>query len=254
LFAVLLLLRDLNDVKVDTILVSRSVHLRGSNTSQRVRKSPMAKPDKVLRTRPLKEAGPAVAKLKRVVLFHPDPIVVEEPATYCVCKKGEVRRKKDSAEMIQCETCCEWFHFDCVGIEDGTDLGDSKWTCEWCRDVADREGYHRWRSRGKKVVKRHRLDAPVHQGVALGQDKPPKLSAPRSWDEKVEKVREAARRAAIKKKKLVDAVERLVDLGGHHSVDAEGMAGLEARPVDDGLVDEMIEAGLVDADDFDENE
>lgn len=250
----LLLLRDLNDEKVETILVSRSVHLRGSNASQRVRKAPMGKPDKVLRTRPLKEARPAIAKLKRVVLFHPEAIVVEEPATYCVCKKVEDRGKKYSPDMIQCETCCEWFHFDCVNVKEDQDLDGVKWECEWCQDEVDREGYQRWRSRGKKVYKRHRLDAPIHQGVTLGQGKPPMLSAPRSWDEKVQKVREAARRAAIKKKKLVDAVERLVDEGGHHSVDAEGMAGLEARSVDDGLVDEMIEAGLIDPAAMDENE
>ena len=31
-------------------------------------------------------------------------------------------------------------------------------------------------------------------------------------------------------------------------VDAEGMAGLELRAVDDGLVDEMVGAGMVDLD------
>lgn len=214
----------------------------------------MGKPDKVLRTRPLKEAAPAVAKLKRVVLFHPEPIVVEKPATYCVCKKGEVRGKKDSTEMVQCETCFEWFHFDCAGIGAGTDLEDVRWTCEWCLDVADREGFHRWRKNRGRPVKRHRLDTPALKGGAMGQDKQPTLTAPPTWEGKVEEVLEAARRAAIKKKKLVDAVERLVEGGGHHVVDAEGMAGLEARAVDDGLLDEILGAGLVDENQLDEGE
>jgi hypothetical protein len=62
---------------------------------------------------------------------------------------------------------------------------------------------------------------------------------------KVKQVKELARRAAIKKRKLTEAVEKLVDEGGHHLVDAEGMAGLELRPVNDGMIDEVLEAGLV---------
>lgn len=40
-------------------------------------------------------------------------------------------------------------------------------------------------------------------------------------------------------------MEKLVDEGGHHLVDAEGMAGLELRPVNDGMIDEVLEAGRV---------
>ena len=71
-------------------------------------------------------------------------------------------------------------------------------------------------------------------------------SAPVSWQGKVEEVQEFARRAAVKKRKLMDSAQELVDGGGHHVVDAEGMAGLELRPVDDGLVDELLGAGMID--------
>jgi len=57
-----------------------------------------------------------------------------------------------------------------------------------------------------------------------------------------------------KKRKLTEAVEQLVAEGGHHLVDAEGMAGLELRPVDDGVIDEMVGAGIVDDEDFDESD
>ena len=63
-----------------------------------------------------------------------------------------------------------------------------------------------------------------------------------------------SRRLAIKKRKLQEAVEELVDQKGHHLVDAEGMAGLELRAVDDGLVDEMVGAGMVHPDDMDDVE
>jgi hypothetical protein len=205
----------------------------------------MPKPDKVMRLRPLKELAPALEKLTRVALFHPQPIVVEEVPTYCVCKKGEARGKKYSNEMIQCDQCCEWFHFDCVGIARGTALGDDEWKCEWCLDTVDKEGYQRWRTGRKKPKKRHHRDEPRHHGVAMGLDKRPKSLNPPDWDGKVKQVREEARRAAVKKRKLTDAVELLVDKGGHHVVDAEGMAGLETRPVDDALVDELVGAGLV---------
>ena len=81
-----------------------------------------------------------------------------------------------------------------------------------------------------------------------------RYSAPPSWDGKVEQVKELARRAAIKKRKLTEAVEKLVDEGGHHLVDAEGMAGLELRPVNDGMIDEVLQAGLVEDINVGENE
>ena len=49
-------------------------------------------------------------------------------------------------------------------------------------------------------------------------------------------------------------MEQLLAEGGHHLADAEGMAGLELRPVDDGVIDEMVGAGLVDEDKFDESD
>ena len=42
------------------------------------------------------------------------------------------------------------------------------------------------------------------------------------------------------------SVQEVVAGRGHHEADAEGMVGLELRPVDDGLVDEGIGAGMID--------
>ena len=67
-------------------------------------------------------------------------------------------------------------------------------------------------------------------------------------------VKELARRAAVKKRKLKEAAEQLVDEGGHHMVDAEGMAGLQLRAADDGLVDEFIGSGEIDPEAIDNSD
>lgn len=214
----------------------------------------MPKPDKVLRTRPLHEAQEAISELKKVVLFHPKQIVEELRPQYCVCRQDEHRLRNKSGEMVQCSDCWEWYHFDCVGIANRADVQNDDWKCDWCLDDVDREGYQRWRSGRQIPKKRHRRDVPKLNGAQLGQSAPPRFSAPPTWEGKVAEVKELARRAAIKKRKLKEEVERLVDEGGHHVVDAEGMAGLELRAVDDGLVDEMVVAGIVDPDAFDDED
>ena len=249
------LLVDFNDPDVDTLLVrGAGMAVHGSNLSQRVKQGAMPKPDRVLRFRPLREVGAALSKLKRVVLFHPKPIVEELPPQYCICRKGEHIGGKRSRAMVQCEECWDWFHFDCVGIKGEGDIKDAAWRCEWCRDGIDKEGYQRWRTGRKKPKRRHHRDMPRHHGAVLGRGAPPRHSAPPTWEGKVAEVKELARRSAVKKRKLTEAVEQLVVEGGHHLVDAEGMAGLELRAVDEGLVDEMVGAGMVDLDEFDDSD
>ncbi len=86
---------------------------------------------------------------------------------------------------------------------------------------------------GGRVVKNRNGDTnetcPRLSGAVLGGNPPQRYSAPPSWEGKVAQVEELARRAAVKKRKLTEAVEQLVAEGGHHLVDAEGMAGLELR-------------------------
>lgn len=217
-------------------------------SSKRVRAFPMGKPDKVLRVRPLREVKAALEKLKVVVLVHPEPIVVELPPKYCICKKGERIRSKITLRMIQCDECWEWFHFDCVGFEDDKDVKDDVWKCEWCNYKIGKDGIQRWISKRKRAKNRHYKDAPRRNGAVRGGNPPKSFSAPQDWDGKVAEIKEIARRAAIKKKKLTDAVEKLVDEGGHHLVDAVGMAGLDVRAVDGAMIDEMLGAGLVEED------
>ena len=88
---------------------------------------------------------------------------------------------------------------------------------------------------------RHWKDVPRLKGGVYGGDPPQRYFSPLSWEGKVAEVQELARRAAIKKKKLTEAVEKLVEEGGHHFVDAEGMVGLESRPVTEAMIDEVFE-------------
>ncbi len=212
----------------------------------------MQKPDKVLRSRPIGEVQLAVEKLRRVVLFHPNVISEELTPKMCVCRKGEQRRGRGSNVLTQCDECFEWFHNDCAGLPDDVGAAGEVWRCEFCLDTPDRAGYQRWRTGRKKPKRRHFRDTPKMQGVESGGEPLPLFTAPRSWDGKVEETQERSRRLAIKKRKLLDAAEVLIDQQGHHLVDAEGMAGLEARPVEDGLIDEMVNAGLLDCESSDD--
>jgi hypothetical protein len=100
----------------------------------------MPKPDKVLRFRPLKEVKTALAKLQRVVLFHPKPLDEKLPSEYCYCKKGERKTGTKSKSMVQCVSCWQWYHFDCCEILEGTDLGNVEWKCGWCLEQPDKLG------------------------------------------------------------------------------------------------------------------
>lgn len=125
------------------------------------------------------------------------------------------------------------------------DVKDLVWKCEWCLDKIDNLGKQRWKNGRDKPKLRHFKDTPRLTGGVKGGNPPQSYSAPQDWDGKVAEIKEIARRAAIKKKKLTDAVEKLVEEGGHHLVDAVGMAGLDVRAVDEAMIDEMLGAGLV---------
>lgn len=211
-----------------------------------MRKAPLPKPDKLLRTRPLSEVNAALARLNVVLHFHPDPVVVELPLIMCVCGKGERNRDGDELRMVQCDECYEWFHFDCVQLDDDCDVAALEWKCEWCTNGADHQGKQRWTTGRKKAKLRHVNDAPRARGAKADEEPPARYSAAPTWDGKVTEIKELARREAVKKRKLHEAAESLVGKGGHHLVDAEGLGGLELRAVDECLVDDFINAGIID--------
>ena len=126
--------------------------------------------------------------------------------------------KKDK-RMTQCSQCYEWFHNDCGNVPDTLRPESEDWTCEWCQKGADKQGYQRWFSNRKKPKKRHCKDTPRHKGTEIGGDHAPQHSVPLGWDEVVVEVKEMARRAAVKSRRLTDAAQSFMDQGlpgGHH--------------------------------------
>jgi hypothetical protein len=146
--------------------------------------------------------------------------------------------------------------FQELGYQYGCGKESARRYCDELTDLFQKhfEGYQRWRKGRKKAKRRHQRDAPRLNGAVLGGDPPPRYSAKPTWEGKVAEVQELARRAAVKKRKLTEAVEQLLAEGGHHLVDAEGMAGLELRPVDDGMIDEVVAAGIVNEEEFEESD
>ena len=46
--------------------------------------------------------------------------------------KGETEHKPEYLDnMVECETCFQWFHYRCVGIADERDT--VLWSCQECR-------------------------------------------------------------------------------------------------------------------------
>jgi len=54
----------------------------------------------------------------------------EEPddTPYCYC-----RTKWTGEMMVSCDQCLQWFHADCMGIPDGTDMTGEEFQCDACR-------------------------------------------------------------------------------------------------------------------------
>lgn len=198
-----------------------------------------------LRNRPILESLESVIELKTVLLFHPDTLDAQVQSKYCVCRKGELPNDDENSKMVQCEECYEWYHYGCVGYTDVVGDSGNAWKCEWCLSQQDRDGNHRWKSGRKKAKLRHYKDTPREKGAVLGQDALVATAYPVSWDGKVAEIKEQARRLGLRKRKLEDRAAAVIDQGGHHQVDRQGMAGLEARGVTPGLIDELLAEGEI---------
>ena len=45
---------------------------------------------------------------------------------FCIC------RKQCFGNMIQCDRCKEWYHYDCVNIVEGNEPKEQNWYCKFC--------------------------------------------------------------------------------------------------------------------------
>ena len=90
--------------------------------------------DNLFRSFALQLIGKYAARIRRelgfaedetMLFFTPSDLEPEENAL-CLCKKGW----QQGEEMIQCDQCKSWFHFECVNVD--AKIASRIWTCENC--------------------------------------------------------------------------------------------------------------------------
>jgi hypothetical protein len=52
---------------------------------------------------------------------------------YCVCKSAYDDTGK--SPMISCDSCSEWYHFNCLGLRRNSKVVDSRFTCDNCKTM-----------------------------------------------------------------------------------------------------------------------
>jgi hypothetical protein len=220
-----------------------------------VRRAKRQKPDVHLRALPLGVIIPVLPELARVLLFHPDPIWTEGERDRCFCNK------KPNKKMLACEDCHEWFHFDCVGMDQATAEAADHWQCGYCRSALNADGKREWsllipqggRKRAKKAKPRADDASPKAQGLEIdGSDMVP--LGPRSWAEVEVEVARSSKKINLARKAAKAAATRAVGAGGHHIVDEMIGGGVGPRKVTEALIDELDGAGIINLDNMPEND
>ncbi len=223
------------------------VHNPHKNTHQCVRQTKRQKPDKILRLHPLKCVVPLVQDLQAVLLFDLRPIMTEVERRRCFCKN------KSTPQMIACDLCDEWFHLECLGLNNEAIDGMGDFVCGWCQGQPDVDGNRTWkrpipvgnRKRARKASDRNDSETPRAKGIAVYGDEMV-AAGPRSWAEVRASAQAEGKKINLLEMKRKAKAQRVVNAGGHHVVDEIVLGGVRARRVDQQLVDELDEQGLLD--------
>ncbi|KAI0693652.1 hypothetical protein BC835DRAFT_1352893 [Cytidiella melzeri] len=118
----------------------------------------------------------------------------------CIC-----RGKDDGRELVQCDDCKEWFHLECIGIKDISDLGreEDPWYCMDCLGIPSaRSSSPTFVPTDDRPTAKPRRDPLFYQGStqesppgiswrmpgvpktpSRGSDLVPQLSSRSSWDD-----------------------------------------------------------------------
>lgn len=209
-----------------------------------MRQAPLRKPDQYLRVGTLLFANSVQDALKKRVLFHPLPIRHQVPRKRCFC-----RRKTDN-KMVLCEGCDEWYHLDCVGLDEAEAQGADDWQCGYCQSALEEDGTRAWnlaipQGKYKKPrVAKPRMDGKTPRALGITPEGMEMVDVgPSTWEEIVL----TARAGAMKLRRAEEAYKKkaaqLVKAGGHHVVDQMGLGGVEPRPITNELLDDLIVNG-----------
>jgi hypothetical protein len=158
--------------------------------------------------------------------------------------------------MALCEECYQWYHLGCLGLEEEQLKADKDWKCGYCRGAPDKDGMCEWkmaipragRKRVKVAPKRDIRDTPRARGVGPDDDDLHYVG-PRHWDDIVAAARAGGKAINVKMQTMKRRAEKLVKEGGHHIVDEMAMAGIQARDVDQVLVNDLMQENLLNDDD-----
>lgn len=182
-----------------------------------------------------------------VILFHPETFRHQEKRQACYCGA------KSNDKMVQCDHCDEWFHCACIGVSEQQARQEENWGCGYCRAVPDADGNCTWqleipqggRKRPRVAPTRNVRDTPKAKGLDVsGKDLV--WVGPRNWEEVVAMAREGGRAINLEMKVQKGRAAKVVKEGGHHIVDEQTAAGLQAREVDNALVDDLLHQGMLD--------
>jgi len=97
----------------------------------------MRKPDLYLRWQPLIEVLQAIPLLRDMILFHPVPLHHKTTRDLCFCGQ------KHHSQMVACDVCGSWYHYNCVKLTRGKLLYIDAWKCGYCLGSAT-DGGTKW--------------------------------------------------------------------------------------------------------------
>ncbi|EAS02021.2 PHD zinc finger protein (macronuclear) [Tetrahymena thermophila SB210] len=73
--------------------------------------------------------------IEQVVPHNYEPVDETSEQVYCVCR----RKYQEGDQMMECEKCQEWYHFECIGFKGTIDEADQlNFVCKFC-DLKDDE-------------------------------------------------------------------------------------------------------------------
>lgn len=157
--------------------------------------------------------------------------------------------------MLLCEECDEWYHNACIGVDEEEAKAAVNWRCGYCQAAPDDEGNREWslavpqgkRKRAKVAPIRNDAHTPKARRVQpLGDETV--FAGPASWADCQQLARDGGHKINIAEAKYKKKAMKIVKEGGHHIIDEMALGGVQARGVDNTMVDDLVGLGLLELD------